>query len=152
MKSIIALCILAAVTVSCNGKIETSDKVPSQLEIPNSAKAKNFEMYEFSEMASLMESMFASNKALKENIQQGKDLGEFQDTFLKIHSSTMTDESDNDEFFKQQAQIFISAQKMIFKDRQNAKEHFNASIAACIQCHEEKCGGPIPRIKTLLIK
>ena len=64
----------------------------------------------------------------------------------------MTDDSDNDAFFKQQAQIFISAQQMIFTDKENAKEHYNTSIAACITCHEEKCGGPIPRIKTLFIK
>lgn len=152
MKNSIALCLFAAILFSCNGKIESSDKVLSLSAIPDSAKAKNFEMYEFSEMASLMENMFASNKQLKDNIINGKDLGEFQDTFLKIHSSAMTDESDNDEFFKQQAAIFISAQQLIFKDKQNAKEHYNASIAACIQCHEEKCGGPIPRIKTLLIK
>ncbi len=64
----------------------------------------------------------------------------------------MTDESDNDAFFKRQAQIFIAAQQMIFTDKENAEQHFNTSITACIACHEEKCGGPIPKIKTLLIK
>lgn len=152
MKNIFVILILAVITFSCNGKIETSDKVSSLSAIPNSAKAKSFEMYEFSEMASLMETMFATNQKLKENIIQGKELGEFQDNFLKIHSASMTDESDNDEFFKQQAQIFISAQQMIFTDKQNAKEHYNASISACILCHEQKCGGPVPRIKTLFIK
>ncbi len=150
MKSIFTLYLLAAICFSCGGKIEISDKVSFAQQ--DSAKAKNFEMYEFSEMASLMETMFATNKELKENIIQGKDLGEFQNNFLKIHSSAMTDESDNDAFFKQQAEIFISAQQMIFTDRENVKEHYNASISACIACHEEKCGGPIPRIKTLFIK
>ena len=152
MKKFFTLCILATISFSCSGKIEDSDKISTLSEQPTSAKAKKFEMYEFSEMASLMETMFATNKKLKENIIQGKDLGEFQNNFLKIHSSAMTDESDNDAFFKQQAQIFISAQQMIFTDRENAKEHYNASISACIECHQEKCGGPIPRIKTLFIK
>ena len=152
MRKLIAVFLLVAITFSCNGKIQTSDKVTSLSAAPDSAKAKNFEMYEFSEMASLMENMFATNKKLKEDIIAGKDFGNFQDNFLKIHSSAMTDESDNDAFFKQQAQIFISAQQMIFTDKENANEHYNTSIAACITCHEEKCGGPIPRIKTLFIK
>lgn len=152
MKNIFTLCVFLVVASGCSGKIETSDAASSFSSVPDSAKAKNFEMYEFSEMASLMETMFATNKILKENILQGKDLGEFQDTFLKIHSSAMTDESENDAFFKQQAKIFIAAQKMIFLDKENAKAHYNTSIAACITCHEEKCGGPIPRIKSLLIK
>lgn len=152
MRKLAILITFFVVSISCNGKIETKDAVSSMSVKHESPTEKNFEMYEFSEMASLMETMFATNKKLKENIINGNDLGEFQDNFLKIHSSAMTDESDNDDFFKQQAQIFISAQQMIFKDKANAKEHYNASIAACIQCHEEKCGGPIPRIKTLLIK
>ena len=152
MKKFYTLFLIAVISVSCNGKIEDSDKISILPEDTNSAKAKDFEMYKFSEMASLMETMFASNKKLKENIIQGNDLGEFQDNFLKIHSSAMTDESDNDAFFKQQAQIFIAAQQMIFRDKENAKEHYNASISACIECHQEKCGGPIPRIKTLFIK
>lgn len=152
MTKIFALSIVAAVIFSCNGKIESTDKVSELPVISDSANVKNFEMYEFSEMASLMENMFAKNKKLKENIIQGKDLGDFQDTFLKIHSAAMTDESDNDAFFQEQAKIFIAAQQMIFLDKENAKEHFNSSISACISCHQEKCGGPIPRIKTLFIK
>lgn len=151
MKNILTLFIFVAIIIGCNGKIETTDVVSVASAIPDSTEVKNFEMYQFSEMASLMEMIFASNKKLKENIIQGNDLGDFQDTFLNIHSAAMTDESDNDAFFKQQAKIFIAAQQMIFADKENAKSHYNASISACITCHEEKCGGPIPRIKTLLI-
>ena len=152
MKNFFVLCFLSAIICSCNGKIDKSDAVTSVSAMHDSVKAKKFEMYEFSEMAPLMETMFASNKKLKEDIIQGNDFGDFQDNFLKIHSSAMTDESDNDEFFKEQAKIFIAAQQMIFSDKENAKEHYNTSISACITCHQEKCGGPIPRIKTLLIK
>lgn len=152
MRNFLILCLLSATILSCNGKIQTSDKILSLSAATDSAKAKKFEMYEFSEMAALMENMFATNKVLKQNIIEGNDLGTFQDDFLKIHSAAMTDETDNDEFFKQQAQIFIAAQQLIFADKEKAKEHYNISIAACINCHQEKCGGPIPRIKTLFIK
>jgi cytochrome c553 len=64
----------------------------------------------------------------------------------------MTDEKENDAFFKKQAAHFINAQEMIYKDPANAKKHFNDGVDACIACHEVKCGGPIPRIKKLYIE
>ena len=54
--------------------------------------------------------------------------------------------------FEEQAAKFIKAQELIYEDPKNAKEHFNNGIDACIQCHEVKCGGPIPKIKKLYIE
>ncbi|WP_284652983.1 hypothetical protein [Flavobacterium terrisoli] len=115
-------------------------------------KEKKLEMYQMSEMAALMEQMYVDNKRLKERIQNGDTIGQFPQHFLKIHKAVMTDESENDAFFKEQAAKFIKAQEMIYKDPKNAKEHFNTGVDACIQCHQQKCGGPIPRIKKLYIK
>ncbi len=113
---------------------------------------KKFDMYEMSEMALLMEQMYVDNERLKERIQNGDTIGTFPSHFLKIHASVMTDEQENDAFFKEQAAIFIKSQALIYEDPKNAKEHFNKGIDACIQCHEVKCGGPIPRIKKLYIQ
>jgi len=110
-----------------------------------------FEMYEMSEMATLMEKMFVDNQRLKERIENGDTIGKFPNHFLKIHKAVMTDDSDNDAFFKTQAAAFIKAQQLIYEDPENAKQHFNDGVNACITCHQEKCGGPIPRIKKLYI-
>ncbi len=64
----------------------------------------------------------------------------------------MTDPSENDQFFRDNANIFLRAQEMIYKDPENAKEHYSNAIQACISCHEVKCSGPIPRIKKLQLK
>ncbi len=64
----------------------------------------------------------------------------------------MTDESERDVFFKDQAAKFLKAQELIYNDSLHAKEHFNDAVSACVKCHEQKCGGPIPRIKKLYIK
>jgi hypothetical protein len=64
----------------------------------------------------------------------------------------MTDGKDRDAFFEDQAQKFIIAQEQIYKDPKNAIAHFNKGVDACIQCHQQKCGGPIPKIKKLYIK
>lgn len=113
---------------------------------------KKLEMYQMSEMAALMEQMYVDNQRLKERITKGDTVGKFPQHFLKIHKAVMTDESDNDVFFKTQAAKFIKAQELIYKDPKNAKQHFNTGVDACIQCHQHKCGGPIPRIKKLYIK
>ncbi|WP_339836136.1 hypothetical protein [uncultured Flavobacterium sp.] len=112
---------------------------------------KSFEMYQMSEMAALMEQMYVDNQRLKEKIMKGDTIGKFPQHFLKIHESVMTDKQDKDAFFDQQAKKFIEAQELIYKDPKNAKEHFNNGVDACITCHQQKCSGPIPRIKKLYI-
>ena len=111
-----------------------------------------FEMYEMSEMAALMEQMYVDNQRLKEKIIKGDTIGKFPQHFLKIHESVMTDKQDKDAFFDEQAKIFIEAQELIYKDPKNAKEHFNNGVNTCIACHQQKCSGPIPRIKKLFIE
>lgn len=128
---------------SCNKKQESCKKSSSE---------KKFDMYEMSEMALLMEQMYVDNERLKQRIIKGDTIGKFPSHFLKIHSSVMTDKQENDDFFKEHAIEFIQSQEKIHKDPENAKEHFNASIDACVKCHEVKCGGPIVRIKKLYIK
>ncbi len=144
---ILVLLFLALSVLSCQKKEEktTGGKCAPKTE-------KKLEMYQMSEMAALMEQMYVDNQRLKERIIKGDTIGQFPQHFMKIHKAVMTDESENDAFFKEQAAKFIKAQELIYKDPKNAKAHFNDGVDACIQCHQQKCGGPIPRIKKLYIK
>ena len=135
---------------SCNKQEEK--KPVAKEEVPAKTESKEFEMYEMSEMAALMEQMYVDNQRLKERIKNGDTIGKFPSHFLEIHKSAMTDESENDAFFKKQATGFINSQKLIYEDPKNAKEHFNAGVSACVACHQVKCAGPIPRIKKLFIE
>jgi cytochrome c553 len=110
---------------------------------------KSFDMYEMSEMALLMEQMYVDNQRLKERLEKGEPAGEFPSHFAKIHSAIMTDSTENDDFFKKQAKVFLEAQELIYKEPAKAKEHYSNAIQACISCHEVKCSGPIVRIKKL---
>lgn len=114
----------------------------------NSTKYK---MYSMSEMSVLMEQMYVENLNLKNRIKNGAQIGEFPSHFLEIHKAAMTDPSENDVFFKNQAALFIQSQELIYEDSKNAKQHFNEGVLACVSCHEVKCNGPISKIKKLYI-
>jgi len=149
MKHLSLLILFLTLFIGCNSKNEEyKEKCTSKSSINEDA----FEMYKMSEMAALMEQMYLDNELLKERILNGDSIGKFPEYFTKIKEAVLTDETDKDVFFKTQAVSFIEAQELIYKDPENAKEHFNNGIDACIQCHQVKCGGPIPKIKKLYIK
>ncbi|MDN3677374.1 hypothetical protein QWY90_08595 [Flavobacterium paronense] len=146
MKKIIVLVLFFGI-FSCQNKVEKPDEKKC-----SPGKEKKLEMYQMSEMAALMEQMYLDNQRVKKNIIKGVSIGKFPEHYLKIYSAKFTDETDNDLFFKEQAKEYIKAQQLLYSDPINAKKHFNAGVDACLKCHENKCGGPIPRIKKLYIK
>lgn len=149
MKHYLVMFLAAAfMAAGCKKEAETVTAKP----LEKAPVKKEFKMYEMSEMAALMEQMYVDNMRLKQRIAHGDTIGNFPQHFLKIHASAMTDESENDTFFKEQAAKFLKAQELIYKDSLNAKKHFNDAVATCVKCHEQKCEGPIPRIKKLYIK
>lgn len=155
MKKMIVLPLLALL-LSCQKKEEAAKPAEGEAKKEECAKPaasgeKEFEMYQMSEMAALMEDMYQKNLALKSKIEKGEKVGKFDSNFLKIHQAVMTDPSENDAFFKAQAAAFLQSQQRIFEDPKNAKEHFNNSVNTCISCHQVKCTGPIARIKKLYI-
>lgn len=109
-------------------------------------------MYQMSEMSLLMERMYVENKQLKQQILAEEPLGQFPSYFEDIHTARLTDPAENDLFFKEKAKQWILAQRLIYDDNQNARQHFNDMVNACVNCHESKCGGPIVRIKKLYIE
>ncbi len=110
-------------------------------------------MYEFSEMALLMEEMYKTNENLKKKIINKEDIGEFSDKFLNIYSAVLTDPKDRNSSFEIFSKAFIENQQAVFTASENeVKEQFNIMVNACVACHKTTCLGPIPRIKKLLIK
>jgi len=146
--------IILVVVAGCNKKDDAKAQPQKVATAAKSAKPEKteFKMYEMSQMAALMEQMYVDNQRLKERIISGDTIGTFPKHILNIHTSVMTDEDDNDAFFREQAAKFIKAQQLIYADPANAKQHYNDAVSSCVQCHEGKCEGPIPRIKKLYIK
>ena len=146
MKKLLLISVLIGF-YSCQKK---EQKTP---ETANSCSKENkFDVYQLSEMASLMEQMYAYNLQIKDRIVKGDTIGKYPEFFNKIFTAKFTDTTDKDPFFDEKASAYIKAQKLIYSDSKNVKQHFNEGVTACISCHEGKCGGPIPKIKKLFIK
>lgn len=110
-------------------------------------------MYEFSEMALLMEEMYAANEDLKKKIINKEAIGEFSDKFLNIHSAVLTNPNDRDASFEVFSKAFLENQQAIFSaSPDEVKDQFNLMVNSCVACHKTTCTGPIPRIEKLLIK
>ena len=142
MKKVIILFISYGLFLACN-----SNKA-KELKNPN----EELVMYEFSEMALLMEEMYKTNETLKQKIVNKEAIGDFSIKFLDIHSAVLTNPKDRTESFEVFSKTFIKNQQAIFTaSQEKVKEQFNLMVNSCIACHKTTCTGPIPRIKKLLI-
>ncbi|MGY0393017.1 hypothetical protein ACW5R3_10715 [Bizionia sp. KMM 8389] len=134
--------------LSCN---QADNKTVSE-----SSKKKEivYDMYEPSEMANLMNQMYAYNLEIKEAIIAGEDIHEFPLDFLKIHTAELSDFKKRNETFESFSKLFITAEKELYNPHSEMPEadRFNNVVNVCISCHKTECTGPIPRIKKLLIK
>lgn len=110
-------------------------------------------MVERSEMALLMNEMYAFNESIKKQIVDGELSNSYPEHFNKIYTAVLTDPSVRDVEFETNSKHFIQTQKAVFDNsNNNLKLSYNNAVNACISCHNVTCVGPIPRIKKLLIK
>lgn len=108
-------------------------------------------MAKSSEMANLMNEMYAYNEAIKQQILKGELKSTYPERFNNIHTAVLTDNNDRDDFLKLTLRL-LQSEAAIFNSSQDSLIHsYNNAINACITCHTKKCTGPIPRIKKLLI-
>ncbi|MEO8933446.1 MAG: hypothetical protein ABI295_03995 [Xanthomarina sp.] len=140
---IVSICILFFV-LGCK-QVEQSSEIVK--------KDVVYEMYQPSEMANLMNEMYAQNLKVKQDIVEGKIPTEFPMDFLKIHTAELSDFKSRNEVFQSFSKLFIESEKEIFNiDSQiPVAERYNNTINLCISCHQTECTGPITRIKKLLI-
>src|SRR5690606_30108221 len=129
MKKLIFLFFI--IIISCKNNQETEAEVTLNDSIK---KETTFEMYKMSEQAMLMEQMYSYNLHLRSQILNNDSLGVFPSIFNNIHTAVMTNESDNDAFFHEQALIFIDAQKAIYVNPSKAKDNYNKMVQSCLDC------------------
>lgn len=118
------------------------------------AQKIEFDLYEPSEMANLMNEMYNYNLAVKDSILNGNMPSHFPMEFLEIHKAEMTDGKSRNTVFNSFSEVFLKAQETLHNttDSTLVRQNFNNMVNVCITCHQTECTGPIPRIKKLLIQ
>lgn len=150
LKRISLLVFTALILFACQNKQVKQEVVTEEKTTENTS----FKMYTLSPMAQLMEEMHANALAIKAKLEAGEtEFGEFPESHLKLMEAKMTDPTDRDMFFETQAKEFLAYEKAFYESKKSDKiEEYNAIINSCLTCHQQKCGGPIPRIKKLKIQ
>lgn len=138
----VSLCLIC---FSCKKEVSVKEE--------NKPVKNSFKYYEMSEMALLMEQMYVDNMRIRESIlsQEAATVDHLPAHYLKLEKAVLTDPTDRDLFFTTQLAQFLEAQTRVYEITTDRKENFNAMVQSCIDCHKVKCGGPIERIKKLLI-
>lgn len=118
------------------------------------AQKIEFDLYEPSEMANLMNEMYNYNLAIKDSILNGFMPSHFPMEFLEIHKAEMTNGKSRNAVFNSFSEVFLKSQETLYhtSDSTLVKQNFNNMVNVCITCHQTECTGPIPRIKKLLIQ
>lgn len=118
------------------------------------AQKIEFDLYEPSEMANLMNEMYVYNLSVKDSILNGYLPSHFPMEFLEIHKAEMTKGKSRNTVFNSFSEVFLKAQETLHSttDTTLVRQNFNNMVNVCITCHQTECTGPIPRIKKLLIQ
>ncbi|MCX7550522.1 hypothetical protein [Xanthomarina sp. F2636L] len=147
MKKLLFSVLVFMLFFNCNQTKEDVEVVIEKKEVA-------YDMYQPSEMANLMNEMYAQNLKVKQEILEGKIPTEFPLDFLKIHTAELSEFKSRNETFQSFSKLFIESEKEIFNTESQIpiEERFNTTINLCISCHQTECTGPITRIQKLLIK
>jgi len=148
-KILIAACLgTACFFIACHN----SAKEPAGSE--TAGKEKEFDMYEVSELAFLMDKMYEDNLRIGEDIRQGHIPETFPEDFYNIHTATVSAGMKiNRETFNALAKQYLSNMEAITKakDVRQAKIAYNEMIMTCASCHQIYCQGPLNKIRNMTI-
>lgn len=145
-----ALIAATVLFVGCQNQAE--ETASDSTEKAQKKSGKKPEMYEASELAALMRSMYDRNLELGKRIEAGEIPESFPEDFYTIHSAEATPGMLHDTvFFKNMAEQYLVNMKKITEaeSKQEAKIAYNEMIMTCAGCHQVYCQGPLPTIRKM---
>ncbi len=134
------------VFISCKNEEKLAEETPK--------KSVEYTMYQPSEMATFMNTMYAYNQQIKAQIVAGETPTTLPLDLLKLHSAEMSYGKSRTETWQSFVNVFIESQESISDTLSHIelKGRYNSAITNCLNCHKTECVGPIPKIKKLLIQ
>lgn len=146
-KSLIFFLICSFGILSCSKKIHQEAKASTETTFQN--------VYELSEMALLMEKMYADLKDKREFLLENKSVGDLPAFYSEMHTAKMTTDFVRNDEFEAWSAIYLDYVNNLHH-KSSVKEEiaeYNKVINVCVACHQSDvgCFGPIERISKLLI-
>ncbi len=139
-----SLLTLVCIVLSCQSAIEkeSSDSDESIRKRP-----------EMSELALLMRRMDKMVSEWKKDIEMGTlDMTKVPDWLDRLHTAEATDPEEINEVYHTMADAWIESVVQLKKATQSdIPKAFNALVNNCVNCHQQFCQGPIPKIKKLYV-
>lgn len=140
----LTLSIIAISLLSCQSHESgtAADKAIKKVVKPKS------KVYQPSELALEMRTIYGKLKIIGSELKNGEPV---TDSLLlgyeKILEAKGSEPSDTDESFMAFANQWLNTVNA-FKEN-SSQENYNRVMDGCIACHEQRCPGPIPKIKRL---
>ena len=149
---ILLVCVFTV--LSCNQKkVNECNTCDEELEQEIKDEKEALVMYEPSELATLMLEMYAANQDWKAEILKGNIPKNFPEKYKKMHSAKSVNESAGGDFYSSMSDTYLSSIEDLTKATpENVKERYNKMVNVCLQCHQQICPGPIPKINKLIIE
>jgi cytochrome c556 len=111
------------------------------------------DMYEPSELVLVMRQMHADNMAIKEQVKAGVGPKSVPDEYQKLLTATATNPDELDQLYYNMAKIWLNEyQAVVDAEPDKLVDTYNNMVKTCVNCHENYCLGPIPKIEKLYIK
>lgn len=137
--------------ISCSSESTqhpNESEISNKKEIPAEKKAKKGVLYEASELALVMRSMYANMTVVGEMVNQKEAI---PDSLLTGYERMLHAEATNPEDLNEQFYGFANVwldQLKGFKETPDIT-HYNEVMNACVHCHQSFCPGPIKKINRL---
>ena len=144
-------CLLSAsFFVSCNNEAEVDGQKETNGETTEEWEP---DMYEASELVLVMRQMYDDNMALKTRIQEGHVPESMPEEYNKILTASATNPDELDQLYYAMAQVYLNDwEALTLADESDVLEKYNNMVKTCVNCHQNYCMGPIPKIEKLYIK
>lgn len=122
----------------------------------NEANSSFQQVYEMSEMALLMEDMYAELERIRPAVASGKKIETFPNKFNKIQTAKMTSSFERTDEFNRFAGLLLLNLRNMYESKPDSSriEFYNTAVKTCITCHRSDAGciGPVSRIGKLIIE
>ncbi|MCE2773442.1 MAG: hypothetical protein LW750_08390 [Bacteroidetes bacterium] len=104
------------------------------------------------ELAVIMRGLADHSEAMKTAIQKGEALPLQPEILERLKTADRTDKNIDVQVYNSHADAYLAQMSQLYGAAQEERpKYFNATIDACISCHENFCHGPIKRIRKLYL-